>query len=133
MKKIIPIVIAVVLIGGSFYGGMLYGEGKNAMPWPQDFQGNVTGNFQRGTAKESGATMLNGEVIAKDEQSLTLKMADGSSKIIFFSASTPISKMAEGTVSDVAIGKQIAVTGTQNSDGSYTAKTIQLSSRFLTQ
>ncbi len=133
MKKTIPIVIAVVLIGGSFYGGMLYGQSKNSIPGSQNFQGNVGGNFQRGINRESGATLLNGEVTSKDEQSLTLKTNDGSSKIIFFSASTQISKMAEGTVSDVEIGKQIMVTGQQNSDGSYTAKTIQLSPRSMTQ
>jgi len=130
MKKIISIAIAIVVIGGSFYGGMLYGQSKKSMSFgPQDFQRNTAGNFQKGTVKESVAAIFNGEVTAKDEQSLTLKMADGSSKIIFFSASTKISKMAEGSASDVEIGKQIMATGTKNSDGSYTAATIQLSPR----
>jgi len=75
-----------------------------------------------------GAGFLSGEVITKDEQNLTLKMPDGSSKIIFFSQSTEVSKMAEGTIDDVEVGKQVMVSGSQNSDGSYTAKTIQLSS-----
>ncbi len=133
MKKIIPIIIvAAFLIGGSFYGGMLYGQSKKSLAGPQNFQANG-GNFQRGTTKDSGAAMLNGEVTAKDEQSLTIKTSDGSSKIVFFSDATQISRMAEGTVSDVEIGKQIIVTGQQNSDGSYTAKTIQLSPRSMTQ
>jgi len=35
--------------------------------------------------------------------------------------------MADGSIDDVEIGKQIMVTGEQNSDGSYSAKTIQIS------
>lgn len=140
MKKTLFIIlgIAVVVGAASFYGGMKYQQSKNLSSGilrqnltpeqSQQFQANVRGSFQRGT----GANFLNGEVIAKDEQSLTLKMMDGSSKIIFFSDSTQISKTAEGTINDIEIGKQITVSGDQNSDGSYTAKTIQLSPRYPT-
>ncbi|MFN3301719.1 MAG: hypothetical protein ACK413_01665, partial [Patescibacteria group bacterium] len=91
------------------------------------FQRNM-GGFRRGS---SGVNFLIGEVIAKDEQSLTIKMPDGSSKIVFYSDSTQIFKMTEGTVDDIEIGKQITIQGLKNSDGSYTAKTIQLSPRYL--
>jgi len=143
MKKIIPIIIVLIIIaGGAFYGGMKYGQNKNPLSnfsrqnfqnlsseqRQQLFQGNVGGNFQRG----AGSNFLSGEVIAKDEQSLTLKMPDGGSKIVFFSTSTQISKMTDGSINDIEIGKQIMVLGQQNSDGSYTAKTIQLSPRSLT-
>ncbi len=141
MKKIIPIIIVLVVVGGgAFYGGMKYGESKSPLggfsrqafqdlspeqraQFPQDSTGR---NLQEGIIRGAG---LSGEVIDKDEQSITLKMPDGSSKIIFFSDSTQISKTTEGLKSDIEIGKQIIITGEQNSDGSYTAKTIQLSSR----
>lgn len=146
MKKIIPFVaIIIVIAGGAFYGGMKYGESKvspsnfsrqglqdlSEEDRQQLFQGNIGESLRGGTAREAGAGFLNGEVIDKDEQSLTLRTMDGSSKIIFFSGSTEISKTAEGLVSDIEIGKQITISGEQNSDGSYTAKTIQLSSPFL--
>ena len=142
MKKIIPIIIALIIIGGGvFYGGMKYGQGKsnfsreafqNLSPEERQqlFQGNVGGSLQRGTGRETGSNFFGGEVITKDEQSLTVKMPDGGSKIIFFSDSTEISKTAEGSINDIEVGKQITVTGEQNSDGSYTAKTIQLSPRL---
>jgi len=137
MKKIIPIIIALIVVaGGSFYGGMSYQKSKNPLGnfSRQNFQGNAAGAFTQGAGNRgAGAGFLSGEVITKDNQSLTLKMQDGSSKIIFFSSSTTISKTAEGTVNDVEIGKQIMVTGQQNSDGSYTAKTIQLSPRSVNQ
>jgi hypothetical protein len=130
IKKLLIIIIALAVIGGgAFYGGMKYGQSKS--PARQNFQ-NLSQEqrqqlLQGGTQRGAGAGFLTGEVIAKDEQSLTLKMSDGSSKIVFFSDSTQISKTTEGSISDIEIGKQIMVSGSQNSDGSYTAKTIQLS------
>jgi len=65
-------------------------------------------------------------VIAKDEQSLTLKMPDASSKIVFFSDSTATTKSAEGSLNNLEIGKTISINGTANQDGSITANSIQL-------
>jgi len=137
MNKTLIIIITIVLLvgGGAFYGGMKYAESKNprlSLDQRQQFlQGNnIEGNLQRGAGREAGSNSLTGEVIDKDEQSLTLKMPDGGSRIVFFSGSTQISKTAEGSISDIDIGKQIMVSGDQNSDGSYTAKTIQLSPRY---
>ena len=138
MKKIIPLFIILLIIvgGGAFYGGMKYGQSKWGLGnfSRQNFQ-NLSEEerqqlFQRGVGMRTGAGFLNGEVIARDEQSLTLKLPDGSTKIIFFSSSTQTSKTIEGTIDDIEIGKEIMVSGDQNSDGSYTAKTIQLSPRF---
>jgi len=136
MKKIIPIIIALVIVGGggAFYGGMKYQESKSPF-----FQGDRGEAIQRGiregmpgvTRERTGAGLLLGEVIAKDEQSLTLKTSDGSSRIVFFSQATEISKMTEGSLNDIETGKQITVIGQQNPDGSYTADTIQLTSRPL--
>jgi len=140
MKKLLQIIIALVVIGGgAFYGGMRYGQGtyqisKNLSPEKlQSSQGKTGGAFSKGIKDiKAESNFLNGEVIIKDEQSLTLKVPDGGSKIIFFSDSTVISKITEGSIDDIEIGKQIMITGEQNSDGSYTAKTIQLSPRYLT-
>ena len=139
MNKIIPIIIALVIIGGgAFYGGMRYGQGtyqisKNLSPEQQQFLQKKAGGTFLGEIKDRGAgsNFLNGEVFNKDEQTLTLKMQEGGSKIMFFSDSTEISRTIEGLIDDIEIGKQIIVNGEQNSDGSYTAKTIQLSPRYL--
>ncbi len=133
--KTISIFIGIVIIisGGAFYGGMKYGESKGgtANLFRQNFQ-NLSDEqrqqiSQGGTGVMGNRTSsgLSGEVIAKDEQSLTLKAQDDSSKIVFFSDSTKILKTIEGSVDDIGIGKQIMISGTQNSDGSYTAQTIQ--------
>ncbi len=141
MKKIIPIIVVlIIIIGGVFYGGLKYGQSKNLLgdisrqnfqnlspeQRQQLFQGNIGGNSQRGIGGGAGANFLNGEVTDKDEQSLTLKTPDGGSKIVFFSASTTVSKTIDGSINDIEIGKSIMVTGSQNSDGSYTTKSIQI-------
>lgn len=145
MKKIIPIIIILIIIGGgAFYGGMKYGQSKSPLSdfFRQDFQnlspeqrqhlfqGNIGESFQGGLGRRAGSGFLSGEVITKDEQSLTLKLQDGGSKIVFFSDLTEVSKTTDGSMEDIETGKQITVSGEQNSDGSYTAKTIQLSPRY---
>ena len=127
-KTLIVFIILLVIVGGiAFYGGMKYQQAKT--PSRQVFQ-NLTPEqrqqfLQQGVGQRAGAGFLSGEVISKDEQSLTLKTPDGGSKIVFFSGSTKILKTTEGSIDDIGIGKQIMVSGEQNSDGSYTAQTIQ--------
>ncbi len=141
MKKILPIIIIIIIVGcGAFFGGMKYEQSKSPLSGlggqnlqdlspeqrQQFFQGSMGGNLPERAGRGEASSFLNGEVIDKDEQSLTLKMPDGGSRIVFFSDSTEISKTTEGLVDDVEIGKQIMISGEQNSDGSYSAKTIQI-------
>lgn len=133
--KTISIFIGIVIVisGGAFYGGIKYGESKGGVgnfP-PQNFQ-NLSDEERQQISQGKTGVMgngispgLSGEVIAKDEQSLTLKTQDDSSKIVFFSDSTKILKTTDGSMDDIGIGKKIMVSGKQNSDGSYTAQTIQ--------
>jgi uncharacterized protein YpmB len=129
-KTILIGIIIIVLVGaGSFYGGMKYGQSRNPFAnfSRQNFlagQGQQSG--QGNGTRRTGSNFLSGEVVSKDQQSLTVKMPDNSSKIVFFSASTTVSQMAQGSSNDIGVGEQITVTGQQNSDGSYTAQTIQI-------
>lgn len=88
--------------------------------------GANTGGFRNRTGRQQSSGFVNGEIIAKDDKSITLKLRDGGSKIVFFSDSTEITKTAKGLVDDLRTGQQIVVNGNQNPDGSVTAETIQL-------
>ena len=65
-----------------------------------------------------------GQVLSKDANSITVKLPDGSTKIVFFSGTTTIDKTAQGTSTDLKTGETVAVNGSANSDGSITAQRI---------
>jgi len=144
--KIIAIIVGIVIIGaGSFYGGMVYGQGKSPAT-AQGVQGaNAFANlspeerqarfqqFGAGTsaagprgARTNGGGFTAGEIAAKDDKSLTIKLPDGSSKIIFFSDSTKVTKTIDGSSADISVGMQVTIAGTANADGSTTALSVQI-------
>ncbi len=129
MKKNKTIMFAIgtaiaVLLG--FWGGVQYGK-TSATNTLQN------GGFQRGVfgaqGRRSGisnANFIMGEITNKDDKSITVKSRDGSSRFIFFSGTTQISKSTNGTPDDLQVGKEINANGTLNSDGSMSAQMIQI-------
>lgn len=139
MNKILLIifVVAVMVGGGAFYGGMKYQQSK--IPFRQNFQNLSPEERQQRiqqmgvTGNRTGAGFATGEVISKDDKSITVKIQNGGSKIIFYSNNTEISKFATGTPDDLEVGKTVTVNGTTNQDGSITAQSIQISPEMPTQ
>ena len=152
MNKLITtiIVVAVIVGSGAFYGGMKYtksksprdgfsrGDFQNLSPEErqqrfQEFGANVgsafSGDHEGGSgfgSRTGGSQPFSGEIISQGDGSLTIKLSDGSTRIIFVTDSTQITKSVNGTVDDLSEGEQVFVAGTENPDGSYTAQTIQL-------
>ena len=127
-NKIIILVVAVLIVSaGSFYGGVLYEKntGQRSFNFDRNQMGNLPSNTN-GSMRMEGMGANSGEIISKDDTSITLKLADGGSKIIFFSETTEISKNTAGNLEDLEVGKNIVVQGTENSDGSITAQSIQI-------
>ncbi len=135
-RNYVTAIIAVVVgIAGFFIGSGSSGKNITAqdiqnMPQSQKMQllqslrGSGIGSFRGGT--QNGGNVISGNVLSKDSQSITVKLKDGSSEIVFYSSSTAITKPVSGSSADIQTGSQIFVSGTQNSDGSITAQTIQL-------
>lgn len=129
MKKILPIIIValVVVAGGAFYGGMEYAQSKTiARNFGQGNQQRFQGPGSNTSSSQSGSGMTNGDIIAKDDKSITVKLQNGSSKIIFYSDATQVGKFTSGTASDLAVGETATINGQTNSDGSITAQSIQI-------
>ncbi len=133
--KIILIIIGIAIVagGGAFYGGMKYAQSKtqgkfqnfsNLSPEERQQMGAAGIGLRGGNSGGSG--FASGEIINKDEKSITVKLRDGGSKIIFYSDTTEIDKFATGTPSDLKIGKTVTINGKTNQDGSITAQSIQL-------
>ncbi len=125
MKKIyiFAIIGAIILAGGAFYGGVQYNKNQTKNGFGQRMQG-----FQQGDVKNlrAGGGMTTGEILSKDDKSITIKLSTGGSKIIFFSDATTIGKFTNGNYGDLAIGESVTVNGATNTDGSITAQTIQI-------
>lgn len=129
-KQLIIAIIAVLVVGGlGFYGGMQYGKNGNAAAvyGANRFgQGAMMGGAQgtRAGMMRNGAAA--GEILSKDDTSITLKMGDAGSRIIFFSTTTTVTKNVPGSMSDLSVGNYVSVLGTPNQDGSVSAQSIQI-------
>ena len=74
--------------------------------------------------------MISGEIIDKDEASITIKQDDESTKIILLSEDTGVNKTSEGSIDDLEAGESVMIFGQTNPDGSISATNIQLNPRF---
>jgi len=129
-KIIVGIVSVVVIVTTAFYGGVAHGKSGSAAR-EQFSNGQFTGHLD-GTAGigvrggMNGGSFTAGEILSKDESSITIKMQDGSTKIVFVGSSTQIMKSITGSSDDLTTGTNVTVTGTSKSDGSITAESIQI-------
>jgi len=130
MKKPVIIIglvlVSAVVAGGSFYGGMIYGQKKITSDFAQRM-GSINGrNGVPANINRQSGGMVSGDITTKDDKSITVSLRGGGSKIVFFSDKTEFGKFVSGTAADLEIGKSVAITGTTNQDGSVTAQSIQL-------
>ena len=126
MKQIylITITVAVIALGVGFFGGMKYQQTKKV---PQFNRSRGSGQFRGGPGgNRSGFRPVSGEIISVDDKSITIKLSDGSSKIVLISDSTNINKAEKVDKSTLQVGNPVAIFGQDNSDGSVTAQNIQL-------
>jgi len=75
-----------------------------------------------------GGSFVTGEIIAKDDKSITIKLTSGGSKIVLLSNTTQIGQFTAATINDLLVGKTVMVSGSVNNDGSVTAQMVQLRS-----
>ncbi len=115
-----------------FYGGYAYAGGGAKGGAAGIRMMGANGTFTRGQFAGAGGAgripggFSGGTILAKDAQSITVKAQDGSSRIIFWSPSTQVMKTVSGTGDDLVVGQNVMIAGTQNTDGSLTAQSIQI-------
>jgi hypothetical protein len=124
---VLTLAIAVIAATLGFYGGSTYAKSSsNANGSPSFSRNGMPGNFQRGNRQGTGGGFLNGTILSKDDQSITLKLRDGGSKIVFYSSTTDVGKFMKGAAEDLQKDLTIMVNGKTNADGSVTATSIQI-------
>lgn len=126
---IIGILILLAGLGLGFGGGMAF-RNYQISKQRANFAG---GNFQRNGANATGsgarmggARAVNGNIISVDDKGITVKLPDGSSKIVLLSDTTQINQATSATKDNLKVGMTVVVFGQTNSDGSVTATNIQL-------
>lgn len=120
-KTIIVAGLAVILVGGaSFWAGMTYQKNRQQAAFSRQFGARF------GSAANRAGSRLMGEILKADENSITVKLPDASSKIVLFSDKTMLNKAAPATKDDLKVGERVVTFGSDNPDGSVTATNIQL-------
>ena len=123
---VLMVLIALIVGGAAFFGGMKYQQGKRQVFTNGQFDNMTGARGGNSNVRRMGGGQVIGEILSQDDKSITVKLADGSSKIVLFSATTNINKASEGTKADLTTGSKVAVFGTTNTDGSVTAQNIQI-------
>ena len=131
--------LIVVVVGAvAFFAGVKYQQRRSPQMMFQNrvMNGGIgKGNrqFQKGMMRAGfGGRPVVGEIIKNDGSSITVKMPDGSSKIVLISNTTTVGKMSEVSKDELKTGVSVGVMGQENADGSVTASNIQLNPVFKT-
>lgn len=129
VKPVIALVIALVVGAIAGCGGYYYRGTK--IPTRGNFaQGAGARGAGAGIAGQAGrggmGGRVTGQIISADATSITVKLADGSSKIVLLSGQTMINRATQGAKTDLTSGTTVAVFGATNSDGSVTAQNVQI-------
>ncbi len=145
MNRIVKIGLVVLLggmiAGGSFYGGMVYGENQAQAEFPMlgDAEGmpGARGQFgalaggqpgvDRGQIPGAQGGSLFGEIQSIGSGEMTIIDQNGDQVQIYVTDTTLIQKQAEVTLADLAEGETVIISGSRGDDGSITARTLQVS------
>jgi hypothetical protein len=135
MKNNVLVIALVTLLigaGGGFFAGTKYQQSRSLSF--RQFPGvgggvNGQGTNPRGQGGGAGRTFnrpVSGSILSVDQNSMTVKLPDGSSKIVIYSGTTSINQAASASATDLKVGVEVAAFGTTNPDGSMTAQNIQI-------
>lgn len=122
-NPIIGLIIVAILFGaGGFFGGMQYQKSQRTSL----FMGGGAGARRIGQNGNQNITSVRGQILSSDANSITIKLPDGSSKIVMLGGNTSVMEATSASKDSLKSGQTVAVFGSTNPDGSVTAQNIQL-------
>lgn len=129
-NNLIVLLLIILFTGAGFFAGTKYQQSKIVSQRSQ-FGGRMQqainqGNQPQPNRARLGGRQVVGEIINQDEKTITVKLQDGSSKVVLLSDTTSINKASQGSKADLTVGLKVGIFGTENADGSVTAQNIQL-------
>ncbi len=125
------IVIALILMGASFYGGTLYQKNQQTNAQARFLASRgLTGNFTGGGTGGNGSTNgrgfgggAQGQVKSINGNTISLSTAQNVTTVTLTN-STVILKSDPGTLADLQVGDRVQITGQRDSSGNITASQI---------
>ncbi|MFZ2206511.1 MAG: DUF5666 domain-containing protein [Microgenomates group bacterium] len=131
MKPIVVFFITVGVGALAFYSGMQYQQNTQQPPG-RNFTGQqgVGRTGMMSNRRIGNGQPVSGEIISMDTDSLTVKMIDGSSRIVLLNDKTIYNKTASVEKNELKVGEKVGVFGTMNPDGSVSAQNVQLNPQF---
>ena len=125
-NTMVMLLIVIIVAAAAFFGGMKYQESKATT--------TAAGQFGQGRRLGGGGGGMRptvGTILSASASSITVKLQDGSSKIVLLTDKTQINKAEKATKDDLKAGTEVSVFGTTNTDGSVTAQNISLNPQFM--
>ena len=119
------IVLIIIAAGVGFYAGMQY-QGSRTRVNQNQLGSRNFGQFGGANGRNDNVRAERGQVLNVGNNTLTIKLNNGSTEIVVLSASTNYTKSQKASFSDIKTGDTLNVFGTPNSDGSVTASDIQI-------
>lgn len=130
---LIVILVGVIALGIGAFAGIQYQKSQR----PSFGNGRFAGRFGGGQGGAGGRfgnganRPVIGQVVSVDPTGITVKLSDGSTKIVVIGSSTMINKTAAASKGDLATRTNVAVFGTTNSDGSVTAQNVSINPQMM--
>lgn len=126
MKKhlLSSVIVAVIFGGAGFAGGWLLKTHNTS----QAANGYSTGTsyYYKRHNNINAKSHLVVAVLSVTPSSLTVKLPNGNTEVVYVSGSTKYTLQTPATSSNVSQGQSIIVSGSNNSDGSVTANNITI-------
>lgn len=132
---VIMVLIAVIFGGGGFFIGKSMAQSQATAARTQlagQFRAGVGGSGANRGAGMRGGQIL-GTILSADNNSITVQMADGSSKIVLITGTTSINQASAATMADLKVGAKVSAFGSANTDGSVTAQNVSLNPITMTR
>lgn len=127
---ILGIVVLLLVAGGSFFGGTLYGKNQAQAAFAVRRQGGfggANGQAQPGAnGRIGGQGGVFGQIESIDAGALVIKDNNGQQTQVKVTDTTLIQKQATVKLTDLATGETVIVSGNKGADGVITARSVQV-------
>jgi len=127
-KTMLTYGVVTLLVIVSFVAGVQTGKSKNINKTfgNRNIPNGMNQNFNKGTGMNTRSGNILGEVLSKDENSLTIKSKTNGSKIVIVSKATEVFKTITGSIADITVGTNVMITGKEGDGGSTIADSIRI-------